>query len=255
MKINIAFGISSDWCEYASVTVASILSNADKKDEYFFYVLSKGITAEHRKMFLRLNKIKKANYTFIEMDDSYFEGAIHDWLGVSASYRLCLSSKVSVDKILYLDADIMAMKNIAELYSIDVSNYYLAAVEDKCSVIMKNRVDLGKDDIFFNSGMQLINLKKCREDNLESQFLEKLRESTYYTDQDVLNDVARGRILPLHIRYNFMPCVGAYVGKEYECYEAASNPMLVHFTMKPWKGRVTHWGDKWHEYYQRISQF
>ena len=211
MKINIAFGISIDWCKYASVTAASVLSNADDNDEYVFYVLSSGITEEHKNIFYRLNKIKKADYVFIEMDNDYFEGAIHDHLGISASYRLCLSSITDLDKVLYLDSDIIAMKNIAELYAIDVSDYYLAAVVDKGHSTMKSRCKLGKDDIFFNSGMQLINLKKFRENNIEAKFFEKLREVLYYTDQDVLNDICRGKILPLHIKYNVMQSNG-YVG-------------------------------------------
>ena len=102
MRINIALGISSDWCEYASITAASILTHANKEDEYFFYIMSSEITDMHKKMFYRLNAIKKATYVFIEMDNSYFDGAIHDWLGVSASYRLRLSSLTDVDKIFIL---------------------------------------------------------------------------------------------------------------------------------------------------------
>jgi len=253
MKINIAFGISSDWCQYASITIASILINANKKDDYSFYILSNGITEEHKKIFYRLNKIKKSDYIFIEMDDSFFDGAIHDWLGVSASYRLRLASVTNIEKILYLDADIIAMEDVAELYSTDISSYYLAAVMDKCSDMMKNRVSLGECDIFFNSGVQLINLKKFRENNLESLFLKRLRESTYYTDQDVLNDICRGHILPLHIKYNIMP-YGKYAGNEYEYYEAISNPVLIHFTLKPWKDYNSHWADKWHEYYKKVLQ-
>lgn len=132
-RINIALGMTQNWQRFARVTIASILLNASSKDEYHFYIMSNEFTQDDKRDFIKLSLIKDAEFEFLKMNEADFEGVIHDWLGVSSSYRLKLSSITDLDKVLYLDSDIVILKNINELYSIDVSDYYMAAVEDKMS--------------------------------------------------------------------------------------------------------------------------
>ena len=234
MKINVALAVSKDWFGRARVTATSVLVNSNPEDDYCFFILSNGFKENDKKYFCELQKIRNVDINFIELDDEYFKDAIHDWLGVSASYRLRLQTFVNEDKILYLDSDIVAMKDIRELYEIDVSDYYLGAVEDKCSNMMKQRVNLKEDEIFFNSGMQLINLEMFRKDNIEEKFMQKLRESDIYTDQDVMNDICRGKILSLPLKYNLMESESIYGNRTEEYKEALEQPVLYHYYAKPW---------------------
>ena len=234
MKINVALAISRDWFDKASITATSVLANAKDEDEYSFYILSNGFSDEEKQIFLNLKKLRDVNFEFITIDDSYFDGAIHDWLGVSASYRLRLQTFCKEDKILYMDSDIVAVKDVSELFKIDISNYYVAAVEDKSPDVMRHRIHQIKDDEpFFNSGVQLINLKKFREDNIEEKFMKILREKTSYTDQDALNDVCYGKILSLPLKYNIVPC-DKYTERREEAEDAIKNPVLLHYWSKPW---------------------
>lgn len=148
MRINIALGASRDWLSYSATTVASVLCKANEEDEYHFYIISDGFNTVEKNYFYSLNKIKVSEFNFIAIDNSEFDGAIHDWLGVSSSYRLKLSSLVNEGKILYLDSDIIALNDISNLYKHDISNYYLAAIEDKFSKFMKGRVKLDSNQTF-----------------------------------------------------------------------------------------------------------
>lgn len=251
-RLNIALGATRDWLIYSATTVASILCNAYPDDSYHFYIISDRFNTKEKNHFYSLNKIKESNFHFLKIDNSEFDGAIHDWLGVSSSYRLKLSSLVNESKILYLDSDIIALDNINELYSYDISDYYLAAVEDKCSSFMKQRVKLNIDQTFFNGGMQLINLDNFRKDNLEEIIFEKLRASKFYTDQDVINDVCRDKILSLPLKYNIVP-FGRYTLREQERDEAFNNPVLLHFATKPWKAPDTWKSDEWYEFRALVS--
>lgn len=252
-KINIALTASEDWLKYSAVTAASILYNATSSDNYHFYIVCNNFPEEIKNTFHSLNRIKQAEYSFLVIDDTEFEGAIHDWLGVSAAYRLKLPKLVNEDKILYMDSDVIAMQNVHELYLTDISNYYIAAVEDKCSSIMKVRVGLSAEQTFFNSGVQLMNLKMIREDNLEPVIFEKLRKSTYYTDQDVINDVCRNKILSLPLKYNIVPN-GQYSGREEERDEAFRHPVLLHFGCKPWTNRNIGYAANWIKYQELFTQ-
>lgn len=251
-RINIAFGMTGDWLKYTSVTICSILSNAAKNDDYYFYIMCdwQGIELSSLQIFFdALDLIKPAEYIFLKMNNADFEGAIHDWLGVSSSYRLKLPSMIKEDKILYLDSDIIVTKNIADLYSVDVSDYYLAAVEDKLSDRMRTRVNLQEGETFINGGVQLLNLQKFRENNLEQTIFNKLREIPFYTDQDVINDVCRDKILQLPLKYNLMVLDSEEIyqsrRKEYE--EAIKNPHIIHYTYKPWKLKVP-LHEQWEKY-------
>ena len=90
MRINISLGATSSWLEYTSITITSILANSNKNDEYHFYIICNDFTEDTVGLFIRLNKIRPAYYHFLLVNDSDFDGAIHDWLGVSSSYRLKL---------------------------------------------------------------------------------------------------------------------------------------------------------------------
>lgn len=252
-RINIALTASEDWLKYSAITAASILKHAKQDDDYHFYIVCNKFSKKIKKIFYSLDNIKKAEYKFLTVDDSEFEGAIHDWLGVSASYRLKLSKLVDEDKILYLDSDIIAMQDISELYSKDISDYYLAAVEDKCNSMMKGRIGLNKEQTFFNSGLQLINLKMFRDENLEPIIFEKLRASTYYTDQDVINDVCRDKILSLPLKYNIVPN-GLYFEREEERDNAFKHPVLLHFEKKPWKNPEVEFAKEWLQYQELLTK-
>ncbi len=246
-RINIALGFTRDWVLYAATTVTSILSNAAADDSYYFYLMSDGFSDKEKNVFYNLNKIQKSEFNFIIMDNSEFDGAIHDWLGVSSSYRLKLSSLVNEDKILYVDSDIMALEDVKSLYSYDVSKYYVAMIEDKCGFYMRRSVGLKDNEIYFNGGVQLINLKKFREDELEQKIFDKLRKCDFYTDQDVINDVCRGKILSLPLKYNIVPhAINHYKSRENERDEAIKHPVLVHFTHKSWG--VGEYSEDWLKY-------
>lgn len=235
MDIHIAFGATENWLKYTRVTITSILLNAKDSDNYTFYILCDNFSPKTINFLERLYAVGNCELKFIKIDNSLFDGAIHDWLGVSSSYRLILSSLLPhLDKILYLDSDIIVNKNIAKLYNTDISDYYIAAVEDKNSNMMKSRVGLTESQTFINAGMQLFNLKKFRKENLEDIIFQKLRESTFYTDQDVINDVCRDKILQLPLRFNLMISDG-YPTRRDE-YEQAikQTPVIIHYTKKPW---------------------
>ncbi len=84
------------------------------------------------------------------------------------------------DKILYLDIDMLAQKDISTLYNIDISNYEYAAVKEKYgSKII--RYD------YINAGMLLLNMKKIKETKLFEKGREMLRKrKLLFADQDAI---------------------------------------------------------------------
>ena len=95
------------------------------------------------------------------------------------------------DKLLYLDIDMMAANDIAELYNTDITDYEYAAVKEKYGSIFI-RPD------YINAGMLLLNMKKIRETGL----LEKARaliktKKMLFADQDaIFRSTTKKKILP-----------------------------------------------------------
>lgn len=260
--INIAFGITQDWLEHTFVTMCSILSNAQKNNFYQFYILSNVSQKDFEKEFIPVCSILKNIHSdfdvnYIKMNDTHFNGVVHDKrVGISAYYRLKLSSLVETEKIIYLDSDIIVLDNITELWNYDIENYLIGGVEDKYSNLMTCQANLKDYDIYINSGVLLINLKKFREQDIENKIFKKLREeNNNYSDQDVLNDICQKQILYLPLKYNLMLTRDdkrAYPTRQDEYKNALITPYILHYSIKPWIIPVQY-SEYWRKYYEIIK--
>lgn len=254
-KINIAFGITGDWLEYTCVTIRSIIENG-KDNEYKFFILSDMPKEEFSKAIKsfceKTENISPINICPINMNNSEFDGVVYDKrVGVSAYYRLKLASLTDADKMIYLDSDVVVLSDIKKLWDYDITDYFIGAVEDKYSNLMTVRANLSEDDIYINSGVLLMNLKKFREEKLEEKFFSKLRENdNNYSDQDVLNDLCRNKILHLPLKYNLMLTTddpNAFPTRRDEYNEALKNPFILHYSIKPWVLPVQY-SEYWRKY-------
>lgn len=185
-------------------------------------------------------------------------------------FRLKLASVLpkEVDRCLYLDVDMLVLRDLRELFTYDLGENLAAVVLD-CSnpyqeKRLKARDSTQADFIFpfrkeyFNSGFMLINLKKWRESQVESRALEFMR--TFITrvgDQDILNAIIGKETLKLPPKWNFFinhfnakrlgrrddfcadeskNCLYGYTSKEYQ--ESLREIAIVHYTFlgaKPWE--------------------
>ena len=76
------------------------------------------------------------------------------------------------DKVLYLDTDTVVNNDITELFDINIDDYELACVKDIYNWASPSRWPIKN---YFNAGVILFNLKKCKETGL----FEKTSECTY----------------------------------------------------------------------------
>ena len=114
----------------------------------------------------------------------------------AAYYRLELGSLLpdSIDKVLYLDGDIIVRKSLDDLWNTDISKYALAAVPDQSEAIFEEENNLKVEHwhVYFNAGVMLVNLKYWKERNLRKDyynFIQNYPDRIRLWDQDVLNYV------------------------------------------------------------------
>lgn len=154
----------------------------------------------------------------------------------------------NIDKILYIDGDVICTDSIQDLWETSLENYAAAAVPDMRSndIRILNRLSLPKDSDYFNAGIMLINLKWWRENDIQNKTLHYIannRDICQYHDQDALNVLLHGQIAELPIRYNlqehfFEPQENQFISRSHfeELQTALFNPSLIHYTgfRKPW---------------------
>ena len=157
-----------------------------------------------------------------------------------------------LDKMLYLDGDLIVVKDLEELYDTELGGHYAATVAESGTMYYRHSI---VNDVawYFNSGVMLLNLKKMREDHLSEKLIEMKRTSTdnKLMDQNVFNLAFDGHLVHLPIRFNFMPVsllranakwtvedVNKLYGTSYATKtELAADAAIVHYSSKdkPWK--------------------
>lgn len=166
----------------------------------------------------------------------------------------------SLDRVLYLDPDIIVLDNIRDLYDTDFQGNLIAAVIENLPVYHREASLMDKDDSYINGGMVLCNLTAWRGIGFEELALERLKDTTHNLnyDQGILNEICCGKIKVLHPKYAVLAEVFEFksaekIKKRYgfksyysqeEIDEAISHPVIVHFTGffygKPMSKKCTH---------------
>lgn len=175
----------------------------------------------------------------------------HPTITQATYYRLDLANILSpdIDKVLYLDGDIICRKSLTDLWNTDISQYAVAGVHDVCEKLYEknNHLHLYPWKGYFNAGVLLINLKWWRENNSTALFYEFISQHgdwLKYQDQDVLNYVFNEHKLLLPIKYNLATTF--LTKKDFKNYsnqlaEAIPDPVIIHYIVgKPWQLSCRH---------------
>ena len=169
-----------------------------------------------------------------------------------AAFPLLLSDLLpeSVERVLFLDADLLVLDDIAKIWETDISNVSVAAVVDQAIPLcssprgVKNRSSLGIPDSapYFNAGVMFINLTRWRRLNIPartSEYFHRISGQADFLHQEGLNAVLWDNWLPLDQRWNL---IASLTGRAYSPYKRFSwgPPGIVHFAgrFKPWRMHI-----------------
>ena len=117
-KINICLAADENYIKYLIVTIISILKNADKQDEFSFYILCNDICDNSKEIILNLGRKKKCMFHFVDVDIKNFEqypkGGEHITNTTYFRYKIA-EFLPNVDKIIYLDCDVIVKKSLRNI--------------------------------------------------------------------------------------------------------------------------------------------
>ncbi|HJE86724.1 glycosyltransferase family 8 protein [Levilactobacillus brevis] len=240
--IPVFFSINDAYAPFLSVALTSIVAHADPQKKYELIVLYEDLNAENRE---RLGQLATTNVSiqFVTVNENLLKqlAGEHmklrgDMFTLTIYYRLFIAAMFpQYDKAIYLDADVVATTDLAELFQTDLGTNLVGAVQDTFAAdnpqsvrYVEHHLQLPIAD-YFNSGMMVLNLKQMRAENFSETFTRLL--TTYHVefiapDQDYLNELCRNRVVHIDRAWNVMPTQQSRVVA----------PKLLHFSLfgKPW---------------------
>ena len=253
MKISIAYAPDD---KYVNQTVVSMKSALEHNEQVEFIIMYSKLSAESMQ---KLGAVG-GSLRLIKMDESLFSDlTLSKWVTVQAWFRIKLPDLCKdLDKILYLDCDTLVRGNLDELFSLDLTDKYLAGVKDVWGVSKYvKRLDM-KSGVYVNSGMLLFNCDYCRKEHFFDKVVDFAKNNAKiieFCDQDSINKVVDEHKLVISPKYNLMDTWwrGGYYEfegeEETEYLQSKENPVIVHLTgLKPaFKGCGNKFKDEWWE--------
>lgn len=243
---HVVCSTDNNYAPYCGAMICSLLEN--NKYEFNIHIIYDSLSEENKSRLKNLIFSYNGLCTFhkvnINLKTKQVEGS--RVLPDAAYYRLLLSSLMPNDIhiILYLDCDIIVLKDISYLYAIDMSEYSVAAIADlKCMPLHgkhSNDMSIPYNGIYFNSGVMLINLDYWRENDVEKKLLNVIRsKSLFFHDQDALNYVLKDTwfMLPPQACYlNLCPIELIYFKTRNDLYVYLNDIKMIHYisNIKPW---------------------
>lgn len=112
-----------------------------------------------------------------------------------------------LDKVLYLDGDILVLEDVSALYQTDITDVLVAGVKD-IGCHRKSSYTRQLSDQYINTGVMLMNLDLLRREHFVERFFEARKNAPkywQYQDQDVINYCCGNRIRELPPRWNYIP--------------------------------------------------
>lgn len=248
MKINICFSSDNNYVQHLCVAIVSILKNAGKDDDFCFFIFDGGINSDNKNNILKLKIIKNFNIEYINIDASVFENLpnFSNYISNATYFRFKIASLLpNIDKIIYMDCDIVVLGSLKELFDEDIEGYHIAGVEDIGYYLHRRVLKREIESFYINAGIIVMNLKKWRQDDIEEKLLSfssASKEKLVHADQDIINKVLNKTCKPLELKWNVQDSfyrVINYMEKHplvKNIKNAWKNPFIIHYTgeKKPW---------------------
>ncbi len=249
--INILCATDKNFVPYCRVMLTSLFEN--NKDEHIsvYLLVDDTVLEKDRSKYLELAKQYVQTIHIISVDSSTFEKyPVYNSQWTNSIYYRLLAAELlpkSINKIIYLDADIIVTRSIREMWEIDVEKYALGAVHDIWAPNQQvyNRLGLKNDKQYFNSGSMILNLKYWRENELSRKYMQYIQENfekLWFNDQDTLNGVLFNKKLMLPVTYNFQvlflknSIFNEMTDEQKKNILETKNPLIMHYSAstKPW---------------------
>lgn len=200
--------------------VKSIELNHKSGEPLHFYIVEDRVRKSSRTKFLNSFSGDHIVFRWIKIEDAVPEGTKLPLdrstypLNIYARLFIPFFVPKEVEKVIYLDVDMIVLTDISRLWTKDLDGSLAAAVQDKYIPTVSNEwggiknyreLGLPPTQKYFNSGLLVIDTKLWREQNIPQKVLACIEENKKfagYPDQYGLNVVLAGKWKELVEKWN-----------------------------------------------------
>lgn len=242
--------------------VQSIADCAAQENNYEIYVFHTDISSSSQAMFQQRLVRENINITFVNVASrvSGYVLQAKQHISTETFYRfLILDILKDYEKVVYLDADMIVLRDVAELYHTQMGEHLIAAAVDpdfagQCNMknsemrqYCKNTLGLENPFQYFQAGVLVFHVAQMRREITVEKLLEMADTDIYrFSDQDILNIVCKDRVIYLDMSWNMIFDCNRFRWKHVikyaphdilDAYEnARRDPYIIHYAgfLKPW---------------------
>ncbi|MBR1440971.1 MAG: glycosyltransferase family 8 protein, partial [Lachnospiraceae bacterium] len=213
--VQIGFGLydrTGSYSVFVGIVMLSVLLYT--KSKVCFHIFHEGSVNENNQIFLaQIARRFGSNLILHQIDAELFASdnpGVKQY-SIGCMFRLVMPRVLqNVHKLIYMDADLLVLRDVQELWEMDISGYALAGAHDigfdrgilKPDIVRSGEVEQSR---YINSGVLLMNFDKIREHgDLLDMSVEYLQQhpTSFLPDQDALNYLFRNEILLLDRDWN-----------------------------------------------------
>lgn len=274
-EAHIVYASDDKFAEILGVSLISLFENSKDMDGIVVYILDSGVSAANKEKLISIFDAYKRTGVFIPATDISKKMSMEielDRGSLSQYARLFVSSDLpaDLDRVLYLDCDIIIRKSIKELWNLNLHGNVIGALMDAFSKHYRANVDLHERDVMFNSGVMLIDLEKWKAEHVEDKLIKFIKSKNgkiQQGDQGALNAVLSKDTYCFEPRFNSVTIYYDFTYEEMLIYrkppafykkeqveEAVKKPTIIHFTTsflskRPWIEGCEHiYTNEWIKY-------
>lgn len=248
--MHLLFATNDAYVPHVATALASIFEN-NMDMEFVVHVMATEISDDNYK---KLKKFVERYHHLLDVkivnpDDLEIDLSICGKWGIFPFLKLYAAELYpNVDKILYIDADMICLGSLKSIESVDMTEYYIAASTDEQGAERhKQRLNLPHDAFYGCAGLVWFNLSKWRKEDVCRKCFNYFnspanRDIIKWGEQDVLNKVCQGYIHELPIIYNMFSFYWLHHGRNIpiryrdNIIEYKHNTVIIHYidSCKPW---------------------
>lgn len=276
-EVNIVYASDDKFAEILAVSLVSLYDNNKNISNINVFVFDSNISDENK---VKLETISKSygrtNIIWlkaINISEKLNINVSLDRGSLSQYARLFVDSVLpqNIQRVLYLDCDIIINKSIIELWNLNLHGKTIAALNDAFSKWYRRNINLDVNDVMFNSGVMLIDMDRWRTQKIEERLLSFISKKKGYIqqgDQGALNNVLSKDVYCFEPKFNsvtifydfsykellsYRKPAGNYYTEEDLC-NAVNDAVIIHYTtsmfsLRPWFAGCKHqYAYKWDEY-------
>ena len=266
--MNLLVTINSNYINPLKVMLNSLVLN-NPGESFTIYLIHSGLKREETDDLSGFAQRKGQRLIPLEISQEQFRDAPEVLHYPKEMYYRLLAFQVlppQLERILYLDPDILVLNPVRALYELPLEeNLYAAAYHEISSISEINKIRLSSYDMeaYFNSGVLLMNLELQRNNVKPGEifsFVEQHRKQLILPDQDILNALYAKRIKALDEKsYN-------YDARYYQFYRLGSgglfdmgyilrHTVFLHFCgkKKPWKKDYNGRFESLYKHYEKLA--